>query len=86
MQATLYANHTSAGGATVVLDQRGNIPLPASGISVAGLSVRVFVDRSVIEVRYAFSSLHTPIPATVVGHLLIALQVLGTQGPECPPP
>ena len=61
MQATLYANHTSAGGATAVLDQRGNIPLPASGISVAGLSLRIFVDRSLIEVRstFAASSTHT---------------------------
>ncbi|KAK9835357.1 hypothetical protein WJX81_004418 [Elliptochloris bilobata] len=49
-QATLYANHSNAGGATAVLDQRGNIPLPASGISVDGLSMRVFVDRSLIEV------------------------------------
>jgi hypothetical protein len=50
-QATLYADHSRAGGATMVLDQRGDIPLPASGISVDGLSLRVFVDRSLIEAR-----------------------------------
>jgi len=52
-QATLYADHSRAGGATIVLDQRGDIPLPANGISVDGLSLRVFVDRSLIEARAA---------------------------------
>lgn len=50
LQAGLYVDRSSSGGHTNTTTQGGPIPLPAAGLSAPSVTLRVFVDRSLLEV------------------------------------
>lgn len=50
LQAGVYVDRSSSGGHTNTTMQGGSIPLPAAGLSAPLVTLRVFVDRSLLEV------------------------------------
>ena len=50
LQAGVYVDRSSSGGHTNTTMQGGSIPLPAAGLSAPSVTLRVFVDRSLLEV------------------------------------